>query len=104
MVAQGLTAFRRLAGIRRQRRPLVFVLARCTSFYRAVPFLDKRDLLMPISVCGIGPPQIPRPFIPPNLPRRRLSRLALRVSVGLAETLRSGGSVRLPPYSPLRVW
>ena len=38
--------------------------------------------------------------IPPNLPRRRLSRLALRVSVGLAETLRSGASVRLRRTRP----
>ncbi len=39
-------------------------------------------------------------IIPQNFPRRRLSRLALRVSVNFAETLRSGVSVRLRRTRP----
>ena len=48
MAVWGVTAFRRLAGIRRQRHPLVFIFPRCPSFYRAVPVFGKRGVIMPI--------------------------------------------------------
>jgi len=79
-VARGVTALRRRPGIRRQHRPLVFDLAECPSFFRAVPFLDNRGLMAPSAACGIDPPQTLRslslgeggrvPHTKPSVPRR----------------------------------
>ena len=48
MVVWGLTAFRRHAGIRRYIRHLVAIRVLSPSFDRAVPFLDNRNLMVPI--------------------------------------------------------